>query len=386
MSGELHIAALNATTPPQRLRELFEQRPSLGRLLAQNPASPSDLLEKLVEHPDPEVHELVVLNPNTPAALLFSLGQRFPKQLMKNPMFPLLLLESPNLYAEMPEQTLAGLLAQDGTPEPLLEWASGHKSDFIRLAVAHNQAASGGLLRRLSFDREPSIRRAVSAHPKTPLEVLARLSNDASQEIRQLIARNPRTPPYALAILLGDTSPEVRKYTLHNASTPSLMIQSMQRAGASDDFMRLYGPPDLAISEDALLYLSRGGPKARELAARHPNVTEALLSLLGKDDSPEVRRAVAQHPRASAALLAKLASDPDHDVRWFVARNPGTSQDTLRRLSSEERIAWSVASNPQTPPEFLRELSSHRGEFLRECLRQNPNTPEDVRQKLSDEA
>jgi hypothetical protein len=382
MSGELHLAALNASTPPSRLRELFEGRPSLGRLLAQNPSSPVDLLELLASHADPEVVELVVLNPNTPALLLLTLGQRFPRQLLKNPMFPLMLLESPNLYAEMPEQTLAGLLALEGVPEHFLEWALSHKSDFVRLAVAHNRAAAPAALERLALDKEPSIRRAVSVHPNTPSGVLQQLAQDKAQEIRQLIARNVRTPPSSLAILLGDNLPEVRRHALHNPQTPLRMLTCLQRAGASADLMRLYGTPDPTLQEQELAYLATGGPKAKELAARHPAVSLSLLSSLARDSHSEVRRAVAQNLKTSQEILCALAKDLDHDVRWFVAQNPNTPKEVLWLLAKEERICWELATNPKTDPALLEHLAATENSFIQQCLTRNPNTPKQTLRAL----
>lgn len=382
MSGELHLAALNASTPPARLWELFEGRPSLGRLLAQNPSSPVDLLERLASNADPEVVELVVLNPNTPTSLLLTLGQRFPRQLLKNPIFPLMLLESPNLYAEMPEQTLAGLLALEGVPEHFLEWALSHKSDFVRLAVAHNRAANSAALQRLAQDKELSIRRAVSVHPNTSPEVLAQLSQDKAQEIRQLIARNVRTPPAALAMLLGDNLPEVRRHALHNLQTPPQMLSCLRRAGASTDLMRLYGASDPTLSAEELAYLAAGGPRARELAARHPKVPLSLLLSLAEDPHPEVRRAVAQNPNTPQASLCALAKDLDHDVRWFVAQNPNTPREVLWLLAKEERICWEIATNPKTEPALLEHLATTENAFIRQCLLRNPHTPKHVLRTL----
>ena len=81
------------TTSPERLRELAEQNVKLARIVASNP--------------------------NTPRETLLELGTEFPEELLKNPVFDLLLLENPNLLAQMPESTLKSLVKLEIMPNSL---------------------------------------------------------------------------------------------------------------------------------------------------------------------------------------------------------------------------------------------------------------------------
>jgi hypothetical protein len=78
---------MDENTPSERLQEL-------AQLVATNPAAPPELLEKLSESQDTIILQSVTANPNTPTEVLWKLGEKFPGELLTNPIFSLLLLEN----------------------------------------------------------------------------------------------------------------------------------------------------------------------------------------------------------------------------------------------------------------------------------------------------
>jgi len=69
-------------------------QPSAKRIAqALNPATSSDTLRLWGERSFLGVQRYVAQNPNTPAAILWSLAPLYPAEVLANPVFPLLLLE-----------------------------------------------------------------------------------------------------------------------------------------------------------------------------------------------------------------------------------------------------------------------------------------------------
>lgn len=119
--------AADPNTSPEQLRVLVNQAIETLILIAQHPNATSETLQQLadVSYSEPwsnsykAVHEAVASNPNTPIDVLFYLGMRFPKQLLNNPVFSLLILENPNFLEQMPSATQYSLHAYCETPENL---------------------------------------------------------------------------------------------------------------------------------------------------------------------------------------------------------------------------------------------------------------------------
>lgn len=60
-------------------------------------------------------------DPNTPLKELFYLGEDYPLELIKNPVFPLIPLENPNFLDEMPVETIYSLLSRKLCPKWFIE-------------------------------------------------------------------------------------------------------------------------------------------------------------------------------------------------------------------------------------------------------------------------
>jgi hypothetical protein len=145
---DLRAEAAALHTPAERLRELA-RRPALAPIVASNPGAGADLLRELGSIDDHTpfatfaarvpvarvaAHQLlaggnptlaaVASNPNTPVETLLRLAGAYPEQFCANPALPLLLLENPNLLAEMPPARLRGLLRYANVPRDFLEWVS----------------------------------------------------------------------------------------------------------------------------------------------------------------------------------------------------------------------------------------------------------------------
>lgn len=70
---------------------------------------------------------------------------------------------------------------------------------WVRLGIATNAGIPIDLLRRLSLDRAPVVRKRVARHPRVPLDVVRRLATDPEELVRttaELALRKfPNAPP-----------------------------------------------------------------------------------------------------------------------------------------------------------------------------------------------
>lgn len=115
--------AENENTSQVRLEELARTSLELARIVAKNSNASTDLLSGLALSSDEITRKGVVSNPNTASDVLLKLGELFPRQLLDNPIFPLLILENPNLPENIPVATLRSLLKQDKVPYVFTSWA-----------------------------------------------------------------------------------------------------------------------------------------------------------------------------------------------------------------------------------------------------------------------
>ena len=95
--------------------------------LAKNPEKPPEILADLSKSKNHAIRQAVASNPNTPTEVLFKLGAEFPKELLENPVFDLLILEKPNLLEDLSEDTLIALLKLERVPDYFLEWAASQQ-------------------------------------------------------------------------------------------------------------------------------------------------------------------------------------------------------------------------------------------------------------------
>ncbi len=100
-----------------QLRQLSEgheedEERRLRKLLANPSADPDELADiwNFGAGLPEEAFQLLARNPNTPPEILVGLLSMHPDDVLRNPVFPLLLLEQPKLLQELPSSTVAALV------------------------------------------------------------------------------------------------------------------------------------------------------------------------------------------------------------------------------------------------------------------------------------
>lgn len=135
------------------------------RLQAQDENIAPEVLAELANSEDYLTRQYVASNPNTPTEALLKLGAEFPRELLDNPIFDLLLLENLNLISEIPITTLQSLVKQDNIPESFIIKCAERESDKdMLLGLTINSTISRSILEKLNKSRFPEVVEAAELH------------------------------------------------------------------------------------------------------------------------------------------------------------------------------------------------------------------------------
>lgn len=338
--------------------------------------TPPRRLARLAAHPAAEVRRAVAANPNTPTPVLLRLAVHFPEEVLHNPVLDLLLLENPNLLAEMRPESRERLLGSPACWGEFVRWALKYGEEEDLLALCRNPLLSQEALEALLGHPSEKVRQAARLHLgfrgaevsaeaavlEAPTEadsaqlfdalalglvppwLLGRIAQAPDYALRQAVAAHPHAPPEILARLLLDEAEEVRRAAAENPHTPQ-----PARRFAQD---LLLGRP---LPPERLLELSERSAGLRPLLLSHPSFPPKALRSFAFDEDWRIRQAVARNPRLDRQLLRRLGQDPDRDVRKAVAANPSAPPDLLERLlcDCDEEVRQAALSNPALPRQIL---------------------------------
>ncbi|MGB6296264.1 MAG: hypothetical protein WBF90_08765 [Rivularia sp. (in: cyanobacteria)] len=431
---------------PQRLEELSKINIELARIVAQNANTAPHLLRFLSSSSDNIIRKNVAGNPNTPTEILLQLGAEFPRQLLDNPVFSLLLLENPNFVADMPLVTLQNLLILDEVPAQFLELATTHDDVEVLLTIAKNpktplsallaltkiqnievaEAARkhvtlAGEMRQgwneaaiaamqttnLPRDRQSEmylwaigavppyllktldaeVRLHIAQSLNTSKQVLKILATDSYSRVRAYIAQNPRTPINIVEDLMGDVSDIVREAVAYHPLTPLTLHQQFQ--------LQLEATENPVTSEDILRQLSTSQwMRIRLGVATHSNTTDDVLLQLASDEDVMVRKAVALNVNSSAEALKQLATENDAWIAKIIAAHPNNKakinfdgqKTTIYDYINTAR-AQGIPIMPSYDvydPDKLTAMAESSNYDTRQRVAQHPNTPIHVLEKLVD--
>ncbi len=428
--------AANANTPQVRLEELAQISIQLARIVAKNINASPDLLSELGSSSDDAIRKSVASNPNTPSNVLLKLGAQFPGQLLNNPIFPLLILENPNLLENMPAATLRSLLKQDTVPSGFLSWAGDNSTDTgILLAVAMNPLTPKVTLQKLTQSGNADVIEAAKLHVNLAGEmnegwekaalsamnttnlprdakseeylwaigaisdnflsvldvkvrlniaqahdtVLPKLLENADNSIRLALAQNPHTPIHIVESLIGDKDDEIREIAAYHHSISLDVKQQFEQQLAAVENPETSTNNLRELATSRWMYIRLG-------VAGHINTSSDALELLSRDENSLILTAVALNINSPPSALQQLSTDKDPWIRKAVACHLNTPLDLLIELAKDEHpdgARKAVALNPNTPVSFLQELAKDDNFYVRQSLAQNPCTPLSILEELA---
>jgi 3-methyladenine DNA glycosylase AlkC len=408
----VHEAA-SETTSHIRLEELACMDIELARVVAANVCTTPSILVSLSSSKDYETRKAVVSNPNTPTEILFKLGVEFPHELLDNPVFSLLLLENPNLYQELPEDTQASLLKLEVIPDTFLQWALTYKRPKTMFAVAMNPKLNRSDLCKLIYEAGTSwltsqVPNVAKLHVnwigemKTGWEEAAfsvvqkhqlvkdNIRHDEASEYKlwQIgiipeafltglhrntliqIARNPDTYKEITEALFKPkiATKKVRVAIANNLNTPVHILEKL--VGDEDALVRRNAlqNPNTSAAIYKLFY-------EYSSAIQNRDTTGAILSEIAKRDWEYTLLGVASHPNTPPDILAKLAKKSSWKIRAAVAGNKSVPTQVLEVLVGDKRlgVCHAVVGNSITPAWLLVIMLNNNKSYQREDIAKHPN-------------
>lgn len=195
---------------------------------ALNPNTSGNRLRELSKSLDRVIRQAVAQNPNTPPDILVRLFNRFPLQVLHNPVLNLILLERPNFFEEI-YYAHKLVFHQNKLPDFFLKWAILHPNESIRSTVASSPNTPQNYLEQLSEDKQSFVRLQVAANYNSPVHVLTKLAQDRDKLVRQSVAQNPHVSGKILEYLAQDNIVEVRREVAANYNTPAHVLEKLSQ-------------------------------------------------------------------------------------------------------------------------------------------------------------
>jgi hypothetical protein len=300
--------------------------------LAADPTTAPSLLKKLADTDDRRIRETIAGNPNAPTELLLKLGAEFPKQLLNNPVLPLLCLEDLNQVDNIPRETLCSLLKQPNVPEFVFELGVKTENWEAIGSLGMNPQTPKAILERLVQTTEnPEFQQVAKLHVNWDGEIAEGGEAIARQELETLFEE------YDSSFF----KPLKRLYAIAQIGPESL--------------------PDSVIEQQAI--------------ADDPETPRCLLESLSCSEHFEIRLAVAVNPSTPSEILTQLAQEQQDWIQQAIAENPNTPPEVLTQLAtdSEQSVAVleAIALHPETPLPILEHLVSSKYPRVTQAAIQN---------------
>ncbi|MFJ3205889.1 hypothetical protein [Streptomyces sp. NPDC086989] len=213
---------------------------------------------------------------------------------------------------------------------------------WLTHSLALNRSLPRAIRMILAEHPDPAIRKAVAvaAGGNAPRELFELLLDDGDPQVREHLAESDHVPPDLRARLAADPDPKVRAtlaqwWTTAPEPVRRLLLTDPDdsvRAGAcATYFRRLPHPVPPADLIPALL----ADPVTRAGAVRHCTLDTATARRLAVDRNDEVREELAEHPNLPPATRDKLAHDPNPRVALRVFARQDTPEPTRAAIHAQ---------------------------------------------------
>ncbi|WP_055524782.1 hypothetical protein [Streptomyces graminilatus] len=318
--------------PTPRLREMWAHG------LARNPATPDDLLARLL------------------GLSHFLLWRRLPAAVVEAAIVhpdwkvrQLLAEVQPGITAEQ----WARLILDE--PDPRHRWI------LVMLAADRRAKLSDATCEQLAIDPSPQVRKEAARLPGMPAQILTALAADTDPSVRASVCRSawPQLGTTLRHKLLGDPSGKVSNEALLQHHREHPMPRSV---------FDTTEPKDRAVvtchlERDLAEHLARHSDSALRCSlAANPHLDPDLIILLAQDPAENVRSVVATRPDLTEEQRAdiRFGFDPRghyYPLDWVTALHE--DPDAMRRLaaSAHPLVRRSVARARRLPPDVVALLA-----------------------------
>ncbi|WP_329122443.1 hypothetical protein [Streptomyces sp. NBC_01353] len=339
--------------------------------LAENPALPERLFERLVEAGEEDVRLLLARRDDLTETQARTLRAHDDVDVWT------LVAHRKITWAEVPRDDphLLVAAAQAGiAPEAAVRELAAHPDREVRAGLAfYVTGLPPDLLAALARDADPHVAASAAQSPELSSGLAEELARHPHVVVRAEFARNEHAPPALLASLLADGGhpaptrcaachsrdercadhwPGVRRIRLAAATNPAVPPAGLEEFLDADE----------AWVVDAFAERTDLPPHVHPRLAAHP-----VASL---------RATVARNATIGESLLLQLADDPDPDVSLAVAENPAVPLARLAALAGRARLPREPLPRILAATDAeLHELAGSRVAQVRALVAARPDLP-----------
>jgi hypothetical protein len=326
------------------------------RKQAKDENSPPELLGELAKSKDYMTRQYVIANPNTPTATLLNLGAEFPRELLNNPIFDLLLLENPNLISDIPIATLRSLIKQDNVPKSFIVECAERESDKeLLLAMTMNSQISSNILEKLIKSKFTEVAEAADLHVSWSGEISEGWKEIATQKVINISNR-----------AIDDIS---------ICQMTTLIITNL----IPQDFLNYFN--QTRVGKYIFDEIKRVNKKPRPIIDKNSGTHSSSPQVLEKE-LDRVLATITDNPYSWSGIQEKLAT---------LARNIDTPSYILEKIFEYRKcflsnIGLFIAAHPNTPVHILEGMIESKygcyDVLYLDGLIENPNLPINLWKKL----
>ncbi len=232
--------------------------------------------------------------------------------------------------------------------------------------LARNPSVDLARLASLTTHSDWRVRQALAFNSTLDARLLEQLAADEDKDVRMVVAQHWSTSTLTLEFLLGDEIEEVRLAVKSNPNSDATWNALLEKVEHGDQ----------AVPLEVLQKFCKRGGWSRQLALKHPNLTNEVLEPYLTGENWHDRVAAAHNPNLNAAQLEMLALDSDSDVRQAVAQHPNLAADLLEKFCGDEQfeIRKSAAQNPRISTASLELLAQDDHWAVRQAVAQHQHT------------
>ena len=282
--------------------------------LAQDENTPGEILTQLA-FKRVELSPLVAKNPNTPVETLERLSNEFYEEVIDNPVFELLLLENCDRH-------------------------------WLKLCLAKSIKTSAETLDKLSCDCNFEIQKEVAKNPNISAKIIDKYAANkvGGWCMEHLIKHVDKISPATWLLLANQQNINRRKEFARCAQAPIEVMMAL--ANDTDWIVRRYLADNPHLPLKILIKLARDIKSMVRLGAiENTRIPKEILIELAQDDDSAVRCGVAENSNTPANTLIELAQDEALSVRYCVAINSHTPVYIVKKLQHDANRRVRVAAS-----------------------------------------
>jgi len=206
--------------------------------------------------------------------------------------------------------------------------------------LLRNRKTPIAVLKRLSRNADPMIRKGVAINSSTPVDILIKLSEDPSEDVRQRIAYSKRTPVDILIKLSEDPDDLVRARVAFNVRTPMSTLEKLSRDDSAK--VRISLAQNWNITMPMLKLLALDPDIIRTIVSRwYSTMPGSIIRELSKSTNDEkYLREIYRFKNIPIDVLFDIKKRlyiPDRDFKYSIKWNEWNSTNIINGLSAKQK-------------------------------------------------